>query len=222
MSMPSWSDAYQGTPPWDIGRPQPAFVDLHASGALQGGALLDAGCGTGENALFFAARGFDVLGIDIVTRAIDLAREKSRDREIPAEFRVADALALSRLRRSFDVVIDSGLFHTYDDGDRPVYLSGVASVLRKDGVFAMLCFSDKEPTDWGGPRRVSRAEIETSFGPHLTIAEIRDVRFASRFHRGRGGKAFLTVARKWGRSHPRGRQSAPRARRPSALDRPRR
>lgn len=211
-SAPFWSDAYREVPPWDIGRPQPEFVDLYASGDLPKGKLLDVGCGTGENALFFAGKGFQVLGIDIVSRAIDLAKGKSRDRGIPADFRVADALALPRLRRSFDVVIDSGLFHTFADEQRPVYLSGVASVLRKDGVFATLCFSEKEPADWGGPRRVSREEIEASFEPHLTIEEIREARFASRFHRGRGGYAYLTVARQRSRPRPRRHGSAPRTR----------
>jgi len=188
-------------------------VDLHASGALPKGALLDCGCGTGENALFFAERGFDALGIDVAARAVELATEKSRERGIRAEFMVVDALALPSLGRSFDVVIDSGLFHTFADEERPAYLSGVASVLRRHGVFAMLCFSEKEPTDWGGPRRVSRAEIESSFGPHLALAEIRDARFASRFHRGRGGHAYLAIAHRRDRSRPPRRRPGERAKR---------
>ena len=208
-SIPFWSDAYREVPPWDIGRPQPEFVDAYASGELPMGKLLDVGCGTGENALFFAGKGFQVLGIDLVPRAIEMAKGKSRDRGISAEFRVADALALPRLRRSFDVVIDSGLFHTFADEERPVYLSGVASVLRKDGVFAMLCFSEKEPADWGGPRRVSRKEIETSFETHLALDGVRDARFATRFHGGRGGYAYLTVARNRVRPKARGTRRSP-------------
>ena len=60
----------------------------------------------------------------------------------------------------------------------------------------MLCFSEKEPADWGGPRRVRREEIEASFEPFLAIEEIRRTRFATRLHRGGGGFAYLTIARK--------------------------
>jgi len=86
---------------------------------------------------------------------------------------------------------------------------GVASVLRKDGVFAMLCFSEKEPADWGGPRRVSRKEIETSFETHLALDGVRDARFATRFHGGRGGYAYLTVARNRVRPKARGTRRSP-------------
>ena len=195
-TMASWSDMYRDVPPWDIGQPQPAFVALHASGRLPKGKLLDAGCGTGENALFFASKGYGVVGVDITPRAIKLAKAKSRDREIAAHFRVGDALRFSQLRTSFNVVIDSGLFHTFSDEDRPVYASGIAHILRKAGVFAMICFSEKEPADWGGPRRVRREEIEASFEPFLAIEEIRRTRFATRRHRGGGGFAYLTITRK--------------------------
>ena len=123
--MSFWSEAYRDRPPWDIGRPQPAFVRLSTSGRLPKGRLLDAGCGSGENALFFASKGYGVLGIDLAPRAIEIADKKSRERKIPAEFRVADALDLPRLGRGFDVVIDSGLFHTFTDDERPVYASEI-------------------------------------------------------------------------------------------------
>src|SRR5262245_37377454 len=59
-----WDASYAGGPaPWDIGRPQPAIVRLAAEGAFAG-AVLDAGCGTGDNALHIASLGLDVLGVD--------------------------------------------------------------------------------------------------------------------------------------------------------------
>jgi hypothetical protein len=59
----------------------------------------------------------------------------------------------------------------------------------------MLCFSDKEPTGWGGPRRITREEIEKTFSPRFEIKYIRDVFFATRIH-AKGGKAYLTSATK--------------------------
>jgi hypothetical protein len=59
----------------------------------------------------------------------------------------------------------------------------------------MLCFSEKEPTGWGGPRRVTREEIETTFTPLFNINYIRDASFATRIHNN-GGKAYLISATK--------------------------
>ena len=44
------------------------------------GAVLDAGCGTGENALYLASLGWPVLGVDVAETALAIAREKARDR----------------------------------------------------------------------------------------------------------------------------------------------
>lgn len=75
-----WS--YQsGTPPWDIGRPQPAIVRLAERGAING-AVLDVGCGTGENALYLAGLGLEVTGVDAAPTAIASAREKAAARGI--------------------------------------------------------------------------------------------------------------------------------------------
>ena len=65
-------DAVYGSPtppPWDTGRPQPAFARLAEAGALAG-RVLDAGCGTGEHTLLAAGRGADAVGVDVSARAI--------------------------------------------------------------------------------------------------------------------------------------------------------
>jgi SAM-dependent methyltransferase len=83
--------------------------------------ILDAGCGTGENALFFAGRGRKVTGIDFLAEPITKARKKTAERGMKAMFFVMDALALKDLPDVFDSVIDSGLFHLFNDEDRPKY-----------------------------------------------------------------------------------------------------
>jgi 2-polyprenyl-3-methyl-5-hydroxy-6-metoxy-1,4-benzoquinol methylase len=112
QAHPGWDASYAAaTPaPWDIGTPQPAFVRLADEGHLTG-RLLDAGCGTGENALLAASRGADVTGIDVAPTAIARARAKASERGLTARFEVADALDLGRLSLTVDTVIDSGVFH---------------------------------------------------------------------------------------------------------------
>lgn len=172
MTMPAWDAAYaSGTPaPWDIGRPQPAFVRVADAGLLCG-QVLDVGCGTGEHALLAAAHGADASGVDISPRAIGLAREKAAARGLDARFEVADALNLSQLGMTFDTVIDSGLFHMFDDQQRVRYVTSLASVLPSGGTCYLMCFSDHQPGDFG-PRRVRQDELTTAFSDGWSVTDI--------------------------------------------------
>ena len=184
----SWFDlAYEGIPPWDIGRPQPEFVLLATTGEIRG-SVLDVGCGTGENALYLAGLGHEVWGIDTAPAAIERARAKARSRGVRATFLVADALGLGRLGRTFDTVTDSGLFHVFSDEERTLFASSLAAVLRPGGNYYMLCFSEHEPDSWG-PRRVTQAEIRATFQEGWRINYIREARFETNTHTG--------VARAW-------------------------
>lgn len=167
-----WDSSYQAAapPPWDIGRPQPTFVRLADNGLLSG-RVLDAGCGTGEHTLLAAARGADAVGVDVSARAIDRARAKAAERGVTARFEVADALNLGQLGSTFDTVIDSGLFHIFDDQARPRYVASLASVLNPGGSCYLMCFSDRQPGDWG-PRRVRRDELAAAFAGGWVIVSI--------------------------------------------------
>jgi len=168
-----------GEPPWDIGRPQPAIVRLTEEGAIEG-VVLDVGCGTGENALYLASLGLDVAGVDAAATAIDRARAKAAERDIPVEFLVADALALDGLGRTFDVAIDCGLFHTFSDADRVRFERSLHAALRPGARYFLLCFSEFEPGDMG-PRRVTEREIREAFAAGWTVESIVDERFATRW-----------------------------------------
>jgi len=169
---PDWDDSYTAaTPaPWDIGRPQPAFVRL-ADGGLLTGRMLDAGCGSGEQALLAAAHGADVVGVDLSPTAIGRARGKAADRGLAARFEVADALDLGQLGLTFDTVTDCGLFHTFDDDARARYVTGLASVLRPGGHCYLMCFSDRQPGDFG-PRRVRQDELRAAFSDGWSVESI--------------------------------------------------
>jgi SAM-dependent methyltransferase len=158
----SWDAVYRDhQPPWDIGRPQQVWVRLADAGELNP-PVLDSGCGTGEHTLLLAERGMAVLGIDVAPAAIDSARAKAVQRGLNAAFEVGDVLALDRLGRTFATVIDSGVFHVFDDADRARYVASLAAVLDPGGVLHLLCFSEHTPGTTG-PRRVTQAEIRTAF-----------------------------------------------------------
>ncbi|HEX3911005.1 MAG TPA: class I SAM-dependent methyltransferase [Solirubrobacteraceae bacterium] len=157
-----WDASYvNGPAPWDIGEPQPAIARLAGEGAFAG-AVLDAGCGTGENGLHLAALGLHVLGVDVAETALSIAREKAAARGLDAEFVTADALRLDLLGRTFETVLDCGLFHTFDRDERRAYVAGLASVLEPGGKLHVLCFSDVGPDD-RGPHPVSEGELRSAF-----------------------------------------------------------
>src|SRR5438105_12747093 len=118
----TFESIYAGQPPWDIGKPQQAFLDVADQIT---GSILDAGCGTGENALFFASRGQKVTGIDFLAEPIARAKQKAEERGLAATFLVKDALTLKDWKEKFDSVLDSGLFHVFDDADRRRYVEAL-------------------------------------------------------------------------------------------------
>jgi cyclopropane fatty-acyl-phospholipid synthase-like methyltransferase len=169
----TFESMYSGKAPWDIGKPQPVFVE--AADKVRG-SVLDAGCGTGENALYFAQRGCSVVGIDFPEFPIQEARRKATARRLQAEFLRMDALTLDSFDRQIDSVIDCGLFHVFSDEDRPRHVRGLAHVMKPGAKLFLACFSDEEPAGFG-PRRVSRQELETAFAKGWKFESLQPARF---------------------------------------------
>ena len=176
--MIDFNSIYQGgDAPWDISRPQKEFVQLEKAGEIVG-SVLDVGCGTGENALFLAAQGHEVWGVDFTSIAIKKARDKAIERNLNVTFLTRNALDLHTLGRVFDTIIDSGLFHVFSDEERPLFVTSLASVLRRHGTYFMLCFSELVRGSYG-PRRVTQAEIRNAFNSSWRINYIRQARITS-------------------------------------------
>jgi cyclopropane fatty-acyl-phospholipid synthase-like methyltransferase len=167
----TFASLYAGQAPWDIGKPQKPFIDVADRIT---GSVLDAGCGTGETALFLAGRGNKVTGIDFLEEPIRRAKQKAAERGLPVAFMVNDATSLADWSERFDNVVDSGLFHVFSDEDRKKYVAGLAKVLKPGGRVFLLCFSDQEPGTQG-PRRISQKELHDSFSKGWTIESIQPV-----------------------------------------------
>jgi SAM-dependent methyltransferase len=188
--------AYDQTPPWETGRPQRAIRELADAGGIRG-AVLDVGCGTGENALMLAARGHEVVGIDIAPAAIAKAEAKAKERGVQATFLVEDGLTLGVLGRTFDTVLDSGLFHVFPPEDRPRYVASLEQVTRPGTRYHMLVWSDREPPGVG-PYRVSERDIRDAFDTRRwAIRRILPTVYETLIHEGPGAQAWLaTVERR--------------------------
>jgi len=190
--------AYAGQAPWDIGKPQKPFIDVADRIT---GSILDAGCGTGDTALFLAGRGRQVTGIDFLEEPIQRAKRKAAERGLFATFLVKDALTLEDWSERFDNVIDSSLFHFLTDEDRKKYVTGLATVLKPGGRLFLMCFSDEEPGTQG-PRRVSKKELYDAFAQGWSVESIQPSQVEVRpdlkdlsFSEG-GPKAWFAVVRR--------------------------
>ncbi|WP_370616966.1 class I SAM-dependent methyltransferase [Mumia sp. Pv 4-285] len=195
MSGRPWDASYEDGPaPWDMGGPQPAVVRLASRGAFEG-PVLDAGCGTGENALHLASLGLEVVGVDVAGTALEIARAKAADRGIDVELLTADAFALQDLGRRFGTVLDCGLFHTCDEEERPRYAASVASVTEQGGTLFVLCFSDAGPGS--GPHPVSQDSLRATFGRRSDweVATIARERIHTRFDDAGASAWLATITR---------------------------
>jgi SAM-dependent methyltransferase len=196
----TFENLYAGKAPWDIGKPQAPFVAVADRVASP---VLDAGCGTGEAALYFAAWGHRVTGIDFLEEAIRRARVKAAERGLAVDFLVKDATTLGDWDKRFATVIDSGLFHVFSDADRRRYVQGLARALEPGGRLFLLSFSDEEPGT-EGPRRVSRQELYDAFADGWEVESVRPVQIEIhpeftevKFSPG-GPKAWFAVVRRKG------------------------
>jgi SAM-dependent methyltransferase len=167
----AWDAVYaDDSAPWDIGRPQAAFVRTADAGEVRS-PVLDSGCGTGEHALMLAARGHEVTGIDLSATAIERARRKAAQRGLDATFVVGDVLELDALERRFATIVDNGVFHVFDDADRERYVRSLGDACEPGGVLHLMCFSEHTPGT-AGPRRVTQSELRTAFADGWTVERI--------------------------------------------------
>ena len=175
-------ETYYAAPqvPWDIGRPQPAFIAVADS--IQG-RVLDVGCGTGELALWLAERGCAVTGVDFLEDPLEAARDKARARGL--------------------AVTDCGLFHVFDDGGRAAYVAALTELLEPGSQVFLLCFSTAEPGPQG-PRRISAADLQAAFARGWQIESIEPALFetvpgipGAEFTPG-GARALFAVIRRAG------------------------
>ena len=190
LSGHPWDASYHDGPaPWDVGGPQPAIVRVASHDGFSG-KVLDAGCGTGENALHLASLGFSVVGIDVAETALAIARQKAEERRVDVEFASVDAFHLERLRCIFGSVLDCGLFHTFDRDERERYVASLASATRTDGTLNLWCF--REDGNDTGPHPISEDELRAAFDATRgwKIAAIEPDRLQTRFHDEKGAPAW--------------------------------
>jgi len=171
---PSPDALYAVPPPWDIGRPQPALLDLADCGMLRG-RVLDVGCGTGEHTLMAARLGLAATGVDLAATALAAAERKARERGLTARFLRYDVLELAALGERFDTVLDSLVLHGFHGRDRARYVDGLRAATAPGGQCFVLSFRDEPPNRSGRVHRLTPDEIRGAFADGWLIHAVDPV-----------------------------------------------
>ncbi len=146
------------TAPWVIGEPQPSVLALESTGRLRS-PVLDIGCGLGEHTILLTRLGYQVRGIDFAPHAVEQARANAAARGVDAHFEVGDAFDLDPAT-PYETILDSALFHIFDDTDRAQYVQSLHRAIRPGGYVHVLALSDGGR---GFGPQVSEQVIRTAF-----------------------------------------------------------
>jgi SAM-dependent methyltransferase len=135
------------------------------------GQALDLGCGTGMQSVELARRGWQVTGVEIVPKALRIARERARQAGLEVQFVDGDVTTLraAGVGSGFRFVLDFGLFHGLTDAQRQAMGREVSAVAAADATLLMIAWArgHRGPL----PRGASRADIDASLAGWAVIAE---------------------------------------------------
>jgi SAM-dependent methyltransferase len=149
--------------PWERDTVPTPLVELIAQYPAPGRAL-DIGCGTGRDAVYLAARGWTVTGVDSVPRALDAAKQRANATNVDVNWVRGDVTRLQTLGigEGYELLVDRGCFHGLADAEREQYAAGVAAVATPGARLVMFAF---QPRSRGlGPRGVTSDEVEQHLG----------------------------------------------------------
>ena len=179
--------------PWNLSDPPDLLVELIESGRVAPCRAADVGCGAGNYAVWLASRGFEVTGIDLSARAIDLANRLADEKGADCSFQVGDLVSPAfepgfTCRFAYDWEV---LHHVFPE-DREHYMANIAGLLEPGGIYFSVCFSEQDP-DFGGEGKYrqtpinttlyfsSEAEIESLLAPRFEIDALRTVEIAGKY-----------------------------------------
>ena len=101
----------------------------------RGGLILDYGCGIGIKNFQFTDTNWKIIGIDISSKSIEIAKNMAIEKKVNGEYMVMDCEKMSFSNNSFDLIIDYGTFSSLDI---KLAIPELLRVLKKDGVLVAI------------------------------------------------------------------------------------
>ena len=166
--------------PWH--REEPPALLLRAASQRKPGRALDMGCGTGAFSVYLARMGYQVTALDFVAEALALARDRAARENVSIEFVEADAFSW-KAQHLYDIVLDSGCFHSFAKHMAPAYRDALLPRLAPGADYVLAHFGKRHRFDWRpiGPRRRTADEIRKIFTPPLIEKEHEETTINARF-----------------------------------------
>ncbi len=153
--------------PWYSEEPPKLLLDAVAQKRKPGRAL-DLGCGTGDLSVYLAKLGYDVTGIDFISKALEFAEQCARRENVNVDLVHADILEWET-PKPFDLVIDSGCLHNIPSGKMKRYKNQLLSWTKEKSDFILAHWGKRHRLDWRpiGPKRRSRKQLIRCFSPEF-------------------------------------------------------
>ncbi len=169
-----------GNMPWDIGRPDYNLIQILDAYEIPRGKALEIGCGTGDNALFLAEKGFEVVGTEIVEQAQEAACKKAKKRGKECRFVLMDILEREIPGGPFVFAFDRGCFHSFDSEEkRKRFARSVKEHLGAGGYWLSLIGNADEDRKGPGPPQRTALEIVQAVEPFFEIILLQSGHFDS-------------------------------------------
>lgn len=169
-----------GDTPWDHGMVDFNLTEVVARHAVRPCRALDIGCGTGDNAIWLAHQGFDVVACDLSKTAIERAQLKAEEAQAGVSFLTADFLNDSIPAMLYGFVFDRGCLHCMPEAsDRKVFAEKVSELLEEKGIWLSLVGNADEGEREVGPPQLSASELASIVEPRFEILSLCAGQFGS-------------------------------------------
>ena len=147
--------------PWNMPLPPDILVNLVEKNRIEPCKIIDLGCGAGNYVLYLATKGFDATGLDISESAIKIANESALSKGVQCNFIVGNVIEFNfETLELFDCAYDWEVLHHVFPEDREKYASNVAKLLKPNGQYMSVCFSEDSP-QFGGKGKYRKTPINT-------------------------------------------------------------
>jgi methyl halide transferase len=164
-----WDNRYsENSANWDLKSPTPQFKSLIDENKLiYPSALLIPGCGKGYDAVYAAAKGYNVTAVDFSESAISYARNLADESGAAVEFLNDDLFELD-LKEKFDFIFEYVTYCAINPARRPEFASKLASFLKPEGRLIALLFPI-DGREGGPPFNINPIEAYKIFSAFLKL-----------------------------------------------------
>jgi SAM-dependent methyltransferase len=169
-------------PPWDIGKPDFNLIHTVTTTPIPPCKALEVGCGTGDNAVWLAQQGFDVLAVDASPIAIERARSKAENADVKCTFLMLDIFRSHVEQGPFGFAFDRGFLHIIDSNEtRQRFAESLSGCLDESGLWLSLLGNADEVRRGPGPPQRSARDIVNAVEPYFEILSLVSSHFESSF-----------------------------------------